>query len=413
MRLAMALATNDAVRLADVLAWRTAILPQFADLAGGFWGEGWNYGELSVAELIDCGLMLSQSGAADGAAEAAYAAQVAPHLVEARPTPTSVLDIGDGYSWPEPIPGGQLLARIGLPCTRNASDWDGLLFPAIAGTWPTPTGRNWNAGTGLVIGAAAGTWSLMLAGKVLPCNHQQYACGHVEVYRNGDCLIANQVAISGLQNPNYKSQNSNVLVADDGGTGLQTYRFNQGTWYGSPGVMVLANEDAPLYAHYAVDCRASYSWNQHPGDGGPLLQWVRHWMLWKGDGTVIVCDHYGLKTAACTAVVPWNLTVGPLATLTGSAFTADRGGSRVQGTILSGDPVTLIQALAGTYSPQVPRLVGSTGKLSGVIVSVFQMGFAGAVFPQTPVYWTDGIKVGCSLSGRTFKFGVDGSLIVL
>src|SRR5688572_31415404 len=43
---------------------------------------------------------------------------------------------------------------------------------------------------------------------------------------------------------------SNLLVIDDGGAGEQVYRYNQGFWYGNPGVTMPRFEATDVYAYF-------------------------------------------------------------------------------------------------------------------------------------------------------------------
>jgi hypothetical protein len=252
----------------------------------------------------------------------------------------------------------------------------------------------------------------MLAGNLLACDHQQFAAGHVEIWRGPDALLPSSMLYTEMQNPNFKSQVSNVLVVDTNGVpNVQTYPFNQGSWYGTPGIITLAQTDDGDLCHTAADCRASYSWNQKPGDGGPLLKWVRHFLLIRSLNAVVVTDFLTMKSAAYYREQRWHPSPGAVS-LTGDSFTVDRGTSRLVGQVLSGQPLTVSQSSVTGNGYTVPQLrfVGPA-VASMAFVGVFQVGPAGATFSPL-AYWTDGTKEGCVIGNRTFAFDAAGGMTV-
>jgi hypothetical protein len=413
----------------EVLAFRTGtVIPQLSTgLVGGFWAEGWNYGPLAIDGLLLASEAMKQSTWVDGLAERAFVSDVCEHLVYAAMAPGLVTDIGDFYSVPpvapvseqlylwatqaDPLKGG-LLGPQTLP-----TGWKALALPPLPAPQPKPTPLSkFATGTGLTIARTSwtspSTWAAMLAGNLLACDHQQFAAGHVEIWRGPDALLPASTLYTEMQNPNFKSQQSNVLVVDTNGVpNVQTYPFNQGTWYGSPGIITLAQTDDGDLCHTSADCRASYSWNQHPGDGGPLLKWIRHFLLIRSLNTVVVVDFLAMKSSAYYREQRWHTSPGPVS-LSGNSFTIDRGASRLTCQVLSGQPITFTQSTLTGNGYTIPQMrFAGPAVASMAFIGVSQIGPSGSLFAP-PTYFTDGTKEGCVTGNRTFQFDAAGGLAV-
>ena len=70
---------------------------------GGFWAEGWNYGQQASRNLILSGLALETAGQANITPERIWAGQAINSLISAQPSQDLVYDGGDGYSYPAPF----------------------------------------------------------------------------------------------------------------------------------------------------------------------------------------------------------------------------------------------------------------------------------------------------------------------
>src|SRR5262249_22712226 len=87
--------------VAEVLAYRKkyvlpALRDETASLKGGFWAEGWNYGQLGTQNLLLAGLALEAARLIPAAdAERQWAGDVVRHLVSAQSAPGTVYDAGD------------------------------------------------------------------------------------------------------------------------------------------------------------------------------------------------------------------------------------------------------------------------------------------------------------------------------
>ena len=74
-------------------------------LKGGFYAEGWNYGQLATHNILLPGLALESSGLIpSAAAERRWATEAIRHLVSAQPTVKTVYDGGNWYAYPAPFP---------------------------------------------------------------------------------------------------------------------------------------------------------------------------------------------------------------------------------------------------------------------------------------------------------------------
>lgn len=114
---------------------------------------------------------------------------------------------------------------------------------------PTPALEKFFSGTGAVIAKSNTTnncsYGSFMLGNPLKCDHQYYAPGLVEIWRNGVPVACNPLLIALWQpsaetNPNYKfnaNSYANCPVIDDlGGADGQlqlSYRYNPGPFYGS------------------------------------------------------------------------------------------------------------------------------------------------------------------------------------
>src|SRR5204863_6124828 len=78
------------------------------NLRGGFWPEGWNYGDLAAQNVLLAGLAHEQAGLGPATAERQWATEVIHHLLAAQPTPGTVYNGGDWFAYPAPFPGKEL-----------------------------------------------------------------------------------------------------------------------------------------------------------------------------------------------------------------------------------------------------------------------------------------------------------------
>ncbi|HJW09543.1 MAG TPA: hypothetical protein VJ483_07920, partial [Holophagaceae bacterium] len=115
-------ATNAPITLqADALAHRANdTLPiltgaitttqKIGSLKGGFWAEGWNYGQQATRSILMTGLALEELGLVPQATEErAWAAEVTASLIHEQPDMATIYDGGDWYAYPAPFVGKELI----------------------------------------------------------------------------------------------------------------------------------------------------------------------------------------------------------------------------------------------------------------------------------------------------------------
>jgi Heparinase II/III-like protein len=238
------------------------LLPELArSLGGGDWPEGWQYGELSAAEVA---LVVEALRTATGTElRVPWLRDVVSHHLHALvPSGKAVYDGGDWSEHPAaPSPlaltaiayaldgtrdphGGEhaaanteraaearwLVAHASPPWGRERA-WLALLAerPGAPELDPRAGARTHYraAGSGLVFlrsdfGARA-VWASFQAGPTL-ADHQHNDQGHFELWRGGDALV-----VDGGGYGSAATMSHNTLLVDDGGRALN-YPPNQGVW---------------------------------------------------------------------------------------------------------------------------------------------------------------------------------------
>src|SRR5262249_38652792 len=200
------------------------------------------------------------------------------HLLTAQ-AGDSVYDGGDWYHYPAPFPGGPgstkdlftvLAEAADDPADRSYANYvlqnyageDSHAFTDLLFRDPQPPAAFWSAlplqhfasGTGLL--TARSSWDPsanvvdLQIGNPLEADHESLAPGQLEIRRGNDELLIHPNALLGPIDDDKISSFSNVLVVDShgdtdaNGDPVQTYPFNMGGWYGTPGVTVNAVEAA-------------------------------------------------------------------------------------------------------------------------------------------------------------------------
>ena len=226
------------------------LLPEYAaDLKGGDWPEGWQYGELSAAEVALVVAALRTGTGVDLAPQLPWLHEVVTHHTHARLPGGSMYDNGDWQSHPAQ-PGLAALAALPLALDpafpdaaaearylsrRGPQDWKGerLWLPLLADRPDAPERDPesraplslYLPGTGLSLLRSA--WSPSAVFTSFQCgptlaDHQHNDQGHFELWRGADGLI-----VDGGDYGSAATFNHNTLLVDDGGKHLN-YPPNQG-----------------------------------------------------------------------------------------------------------------------------------------------------------------------------------------
>jgi PKD repeat protein len=354
--------TNGTRLLNEMLAYRQAnVLPVITNLTtslyGGFWAEGWNYGQQASRNLILSGLALETADLANIAPERTWAGQVINSLISAQPSQDQVYDGGDWYAYPAPFVEKDLFYVMAAATTdttarSNANyiiqnypggqtqDMQDLLYRdpnAPAAFWGSAPLQYWNQGTGLIVARNDwnynSTWVAFQLGNLLETDHQQDCQGQLEIQRGADGLLISANEVGENQLPSTQSLFGNLMVIDDNGVGTQTYRFNQGSWFGTPGCRILNYEATNHYVYAGGDYAASYGLNFTPGIG-TAKQLTRQIVYLRPD-YIVVHDRAVTKSTNDLKQLRWHFLTSPVFNASSNSWVATAGASKLFGQTFS------------------------------------------------------------------------------
>ncbi len=332
-------------------------------LQGGFYPEGWNYGPLAVENILLPGLALEEAGLISAATiERQWASQVIRCLISSQPTPTTVYDGGDWYEFPALFPNNRLFDILSFaaddPVARSYANYViqsrpgdikasfiDLLFrnpSAPASFWGPSFPLQYKAdGTGLITARAdwsyQSTWLAFQLGNLQKAGHQSFSPGQLQVQRGGGDLLVNANGVGGNQDPATKTSFSNLIAINANGDSVQTYPWNMGGWYGTPGVFLTSYEAAANYLYFGGDYRAAYSNPHNPGGGGPATQLTRQVVYLRPD-FIIVHDRAGTILSTYPKELRWHFLHAPK--VNGNSWEETVGSSHLFGETFSTVPLT-------------------------------------------------------------------------
>src|SRR5262249_53468684 len=130
-----------------------------------------------------------------------------------------------------------------------------------------------------------------------------------------------------------KSTYANLVLLDDNGEGLLTYRWSMGLWYGDPGVFLNAYEANKEYVYASGDYRAAYSSEKAPGQGGPATELTRQLVYIRRD-YIVVYDRAATLKAEYPKILQWH-TRGGEAAIKDNSFVLSAGSSKLFGQTFS------------------------------------------------------------------------------
>ena len=354
--------TNGTRLLNEMIAYRLSnVLPVITNLStslyGGFWAEGWNYGQQASRNLILSGLALETAGLANISAERAWAGQVIDSLISAQPSQDQVYDGGDWYAYPAPFVEKDLFYLMAAATTDTTArsyanyiiqnypggqtqDMQDLLYrdtSAPAAFWGSAPLQYWNQGTGLIVARNDwnynSTWVAFQLGNLLETDHQQDCQGQLEIQRGADGLLVSANEVGENQLPSTQSLFGNLMVIDDNGVGTQTYRFNQGSWFGTPGCRILNFEATNGYAYAGGDYAASYGLNFTPGVG--TAKQLTRQMVYVRPDYVVVHDRAVTKSTNDLKQLRWHFLNSPVFNAASNSWVATNGASKLFGQTFS------------------------------------------------------------------------------
>ena len=416
---------------------QTFVLPAlqntYASLKGGFWSEGWSYGDLAAQNLLLAGLAFEQAGLGSASAERTWANEVTRHLIAAQPTPSTVYDGGDWFTHPTPLPGNDLFAILAVASTdATARAYDNYIiqtrpasnsnsFVDLLYRDPSATGSFWSdaplhhrvEGTGLVTARADwnydSTWVSFQLGNLLWADHQSYTPGQLQIQRGADGLLINAPVKGNYQPGAPKSQFGNIVAIDDNGEGAQNYRYSMGYWYGTPGVVTTAYEATNGYVYVAGDYHAAYSKNTNPGAGGSASELTRQVVYLRPD-FIVVHDRATTIKDTYLKQVQWHFLTAP--TVNGNSWVESVGSSKLFGQTFSTQtltttlqPVTVGNA---TVSQVATRNTNPTATVRYVTALQTAPSSTASMVASQMVVSTDGRMEGVQMGNQLVLFGTNG-----
>jgi hypothetical protein len=426
--------------LDEVLAYRQKYLVPLLEnettsLKGGFWVEGWNYGQQATINVLLAGLALEASGKLpEATAERHWAVEVIHHLVSAQPTAETIYDGGDWYTFPTPFPHKDLIYVLATatsdPAARSyanyilknyrspqTNDTLDLLFhdpSAPASFWSALPLQHFAQGSGLLTARSdwgpAPNWLAFHMGNLLQCDHQNASPGHLQIQRGADDLLVNANAAGGNQSQS-RNQFANTVVLDDKGEKAQIYRFSSGYWYGNPGVVITAYEANEHLVYLAGDCHAAYSSPAKPGGGGSARELTRQLVYLRPD-LIVVYDRATTVKDFYTKEQRWHFLRAP--SLTGTAFAETVGKSQLFGQTFSVAELTAKLAPVRVGDATIQELIIQNAAVAPSVRYVTALQIAPAttksMLPTHHVVSVDSRLEGVQVGTQVVLFGRDGDV---
>ena len=436
--------------MSDLLSWRQSILlpaiqdPGTGGMTGGFWPEGWSYGWIASQELLMSSLALEENGYIQATAEHAWASQLVRSLISAQPAPDQLYDGGEWFTYPARFlnpsmfwvlsavaddPTAQAYANyilqnypssayLGLGGDSNI--YEQMLFAtpsAPASFWSSEPLQYFNSGAGLLTArsdwGSKPTWVAVQMGNMQTIGHTTQTPGQVQIQRGDDDLLVNGNTPG--DNPGHGANWSymgNIVIVNAGSD--QTYPGNTGFWYGTPGVVVTAQEGNNNFAYIAGDCTAAY--NNAPGStpANPVTGWTREVVYIRPD-YVVVYDRVATLKDSYIKEQQWNFLNAP--TVNGNTFVESVGSSKLFGATFSTTPLSLtVQATpAGSVTIQQLEIQNASPTLSVNYLTAFQVApsTTASMDATAHVLTTDGRMEGTQIGNQLVLFGVTAGTVDL
>jgi hypothetical protein len=243
-------------------------------------------------------------------------------------------------------------------------------------------------------------------GNLLWCDHQTYSPGQLQIQRGADVLLCNANARVNNQSQ-HKAALGNLVLCDDAGEGVQTYRWDMGYWYGSPGCRITDYQvaDDGSYVYACGDYAAAYSDQQAPGQGGSVAELTRQ-VVFLRPNIVVVYDRVEMKKAVYPFRLQWHFLPTANLQFVGDAYTSAIGASQLRGQTFSADPLTTKMVGVSQGVAQV-GITLATPAAKARFLTVFQAAAVGETFPPTAYKGEDWESV--AVAGWAVQFARAGS----
>jgi PKD repeat protein len=433
--------TNGTRLINAAIAYRQAnVLPVITNIStslnGGFWAEGWNYGQQASRNLILSGLALETAGLANIAPERTWAGQAINSLISSQPSQNTIYDGGDGYSYPAPFVGKDLFYLMATATTNatarsnanyiiqnypggQAQDMQDLLYRepgAPAAFWGSAPLQYFNQGTGLIVARNDwnynSTWVAFQLGNLLETDHQQDCQGQLQIQRGADGLLINANAVGENQLPSTQSSFGNLMCIDDNNRGTQVYRFNQGSWFGTPGCVMNLYEPANNYVYAGGDYAASYGHNFTPGIG--TAKKLTRQVVYLRPDYIVVHDRAITKSTNDLKQLRWHFLNSPTFNASSNSWVAAEGASKLFGRTFSRSSLTSTSGPTDCNGSIVYRVSTQNAVEATNVTYVTALQSAPSttnnMVNTAPLYSADNRMEGVQMGTNVVMFGSDAPL---
>jgi PKD repeat protein len=436
--------TNGTRLINQVVAFRQQnVLPVVTNIStslqGGFWAEGWNYGQQASRNLILSGLALEAAGLANITPERAWAGQVINSLIASQPSQDTIYDGGDWYAYPAPFVEKEVFYMMAAATTNatarsyanyiiqnypggQSSEMQDLLYRDTAASsayWSNSAPLQYNnLGTGLIVArndwTYNSTWVAFQLGNLLDTEHQLDCQGHLEIQRGADGLLINANEVDENQTPSTQSQFGNLMCIDDNGTGEQTYRFNQGSWFGTPGCVMSSYETNNGYVYAGGDYAASYGDNYTPGIG-TARKLTRHVVYLRPD-FIVVHDRAVTKTTNDLKQLRWHfLNSNAAFNASSNSWVATNGTSKLFAQTFSRSALTTTNGAVQCPNGAIVYRVATQNSVKATNVTYVTAlqsapSTTNNMVTTTSIYSTDNRMEGVQMGNNVVMFGSDATL---
>jgi hypothetical protein len=274
-----------------------------------------------------------------------------------------------------------------------------------------------NQGTGLMIAHNDwnynSTWIAFQLGNLLETDHQQDCQGQLQIQRGADGLLINANAVDENQLPSTQSSIGNLMCIDDNGVGTQVYRFNQGSWFGTPGCRITNYEATNGYVYASGDYAASYGLNFTPGIG-TATKLTRQVVYLRPD-FIVVHDRASTKSTNDLKQLRWHFLNSPTFNVNSNSWVETEGSSKLFGQTFSRSSLLSSNAPVTCPNGAVVYRVTSQNAIKATNVTYVTAlqsapSTTATMTNTTPVYSTDNRMEGVQMGNNLVLFGADALL---
>jgi hypothetical protein len=204
------------------------------------------------------------------------------------------------------------------------------------------------------------------------------------------------------------------MCIDDNGTGEQTYRFNQGSWFGTPGCVMSSYEPNNGYVYAGGDYAASYGDNYTPGIG-TAKKLTRHVVYLRPD-FIVVHDRAVTKTTNDLKQLRWHFLSSVAAfNASSNSWVATNGSSKLFAQTFSRSAITTSNGAVQCPNGAIVYRVATQNSVKATnvtYVTALQSAplATNNMVNTTSIYSTDNRMEGVQMGNNVVMFGSDATL---